>query len=96
MGNKYVAVLLVVWLVAAGGVDAQIDRMSQCVNSCLDYQCKENPTMFCTFVCRFGCASTGIQNVNLAKAHAEAPQFPRKVQAPLKKDDYAGEMQGFH
>ncbi|BAT94090.1 hypothetical protein LR48_Vigan02g223700 [Vigna angularis] len=96
MANKYVAVLLVVCLMAAASVDGQETQLP-CFEKCVSFDCGENPSNFCKFLCGFGCSAAGmstnlVEEPGLALAEApgsslaEAPQFPRKVKAPLVKD----------
>ncbi|QCE08323.1 hypothetical protein DEO72_LG9g3352 [Vigna unguiculata] len=90
MANKYVALLLVVCLITAASVDAQ-ETQQPCFEHCVSFDCGENPSNFCKFLCGFGCSAAGM-STNLVESHgvwaegpesslAEAPQFSRKVQA---------------
>jgi len=65
MANKFFALLLVVCLVAAASVDAQLDLRTQCFNSCVAEDCGENPSLWCKFICNFRCASTEMENGKL-------------------------------
>jgi len=70
MANKFVALLLVVCLVAAAGVDAIDERTMKCMDSCVTYQCGENPSTFCTILCKLGCAtSSGLANGKFIYLH---------------------------
>ncbi|ESW15274.1 hypothetical protein PHAVU_007G059200 [Phaseolus vulgaris] len=92
MANKFFALLLVVCLVAAASVDAQLDLRTQCFNSCVAEDCGENPSLWCKFICNFRCASTEMENEVHGiwaeapeSSWAEAPQLSRKVQAQFEK-----------
>ncbi|ESW15273.1 hypothetical protein PHAVU_007G059100 [Phaseolus vulgaris] len=91
MANKYVALLLVVCLIATVTVDAQ-ESLTPCLDHCIADNCGVHPSYFCVILCNFGCSAAGLSNENKIQAHgvraeaptsswAEAPQFSRKIQA---------------
>ncbi|KAK7357453.1 hypothetical protein VNO80_16739 [Phaseolus coccineus] len=91
MKKKYIALLLVVCLIAAATVEAQ-ESQTSCFHDCVSIDCDEHPSTFCKFLCGFGCSGVGLANTNLEETDgvmaeapesswAEASQFSRKVQA---------------
>jgi len=68
MENKYVALLLVVCLIAATTVEAQESQIS-CFHDCVSIDCGEQPSTFCKFLCGFGCSGTGLTNSKLIHLH---------------------------
>ncbi|KAL9317454.1 hypothetical protein ACSQ67_013971 [Phaseolus vulgaris] len=59
MANKYVALLLVVCLIATVTVDAQ-ESLTPCLDHCIADNCGVHPSYFCVILCNFGCSSSRI------------------------------------
>ncbi|CAJ1977191.1 unnamed protein product [Sphenostylis stenocarpa] len=78
MANKYLALLLVVCLIAAASVDAQ---ESKCLHNCLQYECS-NDTTWCRFICMYACLGAGLSKQG---APAAAPLPSRKVKETMQE-----------
>jgi len=64
MANKYVALLLVVCLIATVTVDAQ-ESLTPCLDHCIADNCGVHPSYFCVILCNFGCSAAGLSNGKL-------------------------------
>jgi len=71
MANKYVALLLVVCLIAAASVDAQNieENGNPCYYDCVSSQCGNPPSTFCKMLCGFACSTGGLAAGKLICLH---------------------------